>query len=67
MNTSFHINNKVTNKLGTKETLYDLWKGRDPNIKYFHVFGSKCYIMADREQRGKWIPRVKKVYSLVNP
>ncbi|MCI00728.1 copia protein, partial [Trifolium medium] len=38
-------------------TLYELWKGRKPIVKYFHVFGSKCYILANREQRRKMDPK----------
>ena len=30
-------------------TLYELWKGKKPNVKYFHIFGSVCYILANRE------------------
>jgi hypothetical protein len=26
-------------------------------VKYFHIFGSKCYILADREQRRKMDPK----------
>ena len=25
-------------------TPYELWKGRPTNVKYFKIFGSKCYI-----------------------
>lgn len=42
---------------GMKVTHYELWIGRKPNIKYFHVFGSICYILADREQRQKLYPK----------
>ena len=28
-----------------KKTPYKLWKGRKPNISYFHIFGSKCFIL----------------------
>jgi len=41
MNTACHIHNRVTLRAGTTTTLYELWKGRKPTIKYFHVFGSK--------------------------
>ncbi|MCI39504.1 gag-pol polyprotein, partial [Trifolium medium] len=49
--------NRVTLRSGTSSTLYELWKGRKPTIKYFHVFGSKCYILADREHRKKMDPK----------
>ncbi|KAL4030897.1 hypothetical protein IC575_009151 [Cucumis melo] len=49
VNTTCHIHNRVTIRTGTTVTLYELWKERKPNVKYFHVFGSTCYILADRE------------------
>jgi len=48
MNTTCHIHNRVTLKIGTTTTLYELWMGRKPTVKYFHMFGSKCYILSDR-------------------
>ena len=57
MNTACHVHNRVTLRKGTTTTLYELWKGRKPTVKYFHVFGSKCYILADREQRRKMDPK----------
>jgi len=53
MNIACYIHNRVTLRAGTSSTLYELWKARKPTIKYFHVFTSKCYILADREQRRK--------------
>lgn len=38
MNTTFHIHNRVTIRSRTKETLYELWKGRKPNVVYLYVF-----------------------------
>lgn len=32
-------------------------KEKKPTVKYFHVFGSKCYILADREYRRKMDPK----------
>ncbi|WJX83409.1 hypothetical protein P8452_66072 [Trifolium repens] len=57
MNTTCSVHNRVTLRAGTSTTLYEIWKGRKPNVKYFHVFGSKCYILADREQRRKLDPK----------
>lgn len=53
LNTTCHIHNRVTIRLGTEVTHYELWKGRKPNVKYFHMFGSKCYILVEREQMRK--------------
>lgn len=49
INIACYIHNRVTIRSKIKATLYELWKGRKLNVKYFHVFGSKCYILADRE------------------
>ncbi|VFQ93929.1 unnamed protein product, partial [Cuscuta campestris] len=27
------------------KTPYELWNGRKPNISYFHIFGSKCFVL----------------------
>ena len=54
MNTTCHIHNQITTRSGTTVTLYELWKGRKPNVKYFHVFGNTCYILADRKYHKKW-------------
>lgn len=37
--------------------LYEIWKGRKPTVNYFHVFGSKYYILVDHEQRRKMDPK----------
>ncbi|MCH80969.1 gag-pol polyprotein [Trifolium medium] len=57
MNTTCYIHNRVTIRKGTSCTLYELWKGNKPNVSYFHVFGSKCYILLDRDQRRKMDPK----------
>lgn len=57
MNTSHHIHNRVTIRSRTKATRYELWKWRKPNVKYFHVFGSRYYILVDHEQRKKMDPK----------
>ncbi|KAA0045248.1 gag-pol polyprotein [Cucumis melo var. makuwa] len=47
-------NRMVTTQSSMTATLYELWKGKKPNVKYFHIFGSTCYILADREYHRKW-------------
>ena len=39
--------NHVQVKKGTHSTPFELWYGYPPNVKYFKVFGSKCYILKD--------------------
>ena len=36
--------NRVQVKKGTHLTPFELWYGYSPDVKYFKVFGSKCYI-----------------------
>jgi len=57
MNTACHVHNRVTLRAGTATTLYELWKEKKPTVKYLHVFGSKCYILADRDYRRKMDPK----------
>ena len=57
MNTTCHIVNKVYFSPGTKKTPCELWKRRKPNVKYFRIFGSTCFILKDRENMGKFATR----------
>ena len=41
-------------KPSTKKIPYELWKGKKPNVKYFRIFGSTCFILKDRENVGKF-------------
>ena len=54
MNTSCHIGNRIFFRVGTKKTAYEIWNGKKLRVKYFRVFGSKCYILNDRENLGKF-------------
>nr|GEU77327.1 retrovirus-related Pol polyprotein from transposon TNT 1-94 [Tanacetum cinerariifolium] len=40
-----------------KKTLYELIRGRKPNVQYFYVFGSLCYPTNDRDDLGKMKPK----------
>ena len=37
-----------------KKTSYKIWKANKPKVKYFQVFGSKCFIFNDRENLEKF-------------
>ena len=54
VNTSCHIGNRIFFRVGAKKTAYEIWNGKKPRVKYFRVFGSKCYILKDRENLGKF-------------
>jgi hypothetical protein len=42
--TTIYILNIGQLRINSNKTPYELWFGRDPSVKYFKVFGSKCYI-----------------------
>ena len=54
VNTSCHIRNRILIRAGTKKTSCEIWKEKKPKVKYFREFGSKCYILTDRENLGKF-------------
>ncbi|RDX63828.1 hypothetical protein CR513_57690, partial [Mucuna pruriens] len=47
-------------KLLNRMTLYKLWKGRKPNIFYFHNFGCDCFILNTKDSLGKFDPKSDK-------
>ena len=54
INTACHTVNRVYFRPDTKKTPYELWKGRKPNVKYFRIFVSTCFILNDRKNVGKF-------------
>ncbi|XP_022891620.1 uncharacterized protein LOC111406424 [Olea europaea var. sylvestris] len=54
INTARHIINGVYLRPKTDQTPYEILKGKKPTVKYFRVFGSKCYILRDRENLSKF-------------
>jgi hypothetical protein len=54
VNTACHIINRVYLRPETNKTPYEIWRGKKPTVKYFKNFGSKCYILRDRENLGKF-------------
>jgi hypothetical protein len=54
VNTACHIINRVYLRPETNKTPYEIWRGKKPTMKYFKTFGSKCYILRDRENLGKF-------------
>ena len=54
MNTSCHIGNRIFVRVGAKKTSYEIWKAKKPKVKYFLVFGSKYFILNDRENLRKF-------------
>ena len=48
--------NIVQIRADTNNAPYELWFGHAPSVKYFRIFGSKCYIKRD-DDIGKFDPR----------
>nr|GEU35496.1 copia protein [Tanacetum cinerariifolium] len=44
-------------KLCAYKVKHELIKGRKPNVQYFHLFGSFCYPINDRDNLGKMKPK----------
>ena len=42
---SVYTLNRVQVKKIAHSTLFEIWYGYSPNVKYLKVFGSKCYIL----------------------
>ena len=54
LNTTCYIINHVYLRPSTKKTPYELWKGKNPNLGYFYIFGSMCFILIDHDHLGKF-------------
>ena len=64
VNTACYLSNRVHLRSGTTQTSYELWKGKPPTLHYLKVFGSDCYILNDRDARGKFDPKSDKAVFL---
>jgi hypothetical protein len=47
-----------------KKTSYELLTGKKPNVSYFRVFGSKCFILVKRGRKPKFAPKVVEGFLL---
>ena len=55
INTACYILNRALIRQFLKKTPYELWKGRKPNIAYFHIFGCRCFVLNNgKEKLGKF-------------
>jgi len=77
VNTTFYVQNRIYIRPNLEETTYELFKGRRPNISYFHQFGCTCYILNKKlylkkfdvkAQRGIFLsyPERSKAYRVYN-
>ena len=54
VNIACHTLNRMYFRPDSKKTSYELWRGKNPVVKYFRIFGSDCYILCDRESLEKF-------------
>ena len=44
--------------INNDQTPYQLWYGKLASVKYFRVFGSKCYVKRNEDDLGKFDSRI---------
>ncbi|KAI3715287.1 hypothetical protein L6452_22263 [Arctium lappa] len=54
VSTACHTQNRSMIHRRFQKTLYELINNRTPTIKYFHIFGCKCFVLNDRESLNKF-------------
>jgi hypothetical protein len=54
--TCYSINRLYIHRI-LKKTSYQLLTGKKPNVSYFRVFGSKCFILVKRGRKSKFSPK----------
>jgi hypothetical protein len=48
----------------SRKTSYELLIGKKPNVSYFRVFGSKCFILVKRGRKSKFAPKAVEGFLL---
>ncbi|KAI3739574.1 hypothetical protein L2E82_29983 [Cichorium intybus] len=54
--TCFVQNRSIINKR-LRMTSYEVLNWRKPNVKFFHIFGCRCYIKNNKYHSGKFVPK----------
>jgi hypothetical protein len=57
INTACYSINRLYLHRILKKTSYKLLTGKKPNVSYFRVFGSKCFILIKRGRNSKFAPK----------
>jgi hypothetical protein len=57
VNTACYTINRLYQHQILKKTSYELLTGKKPNVSYFRVFGSKCFILFKRGRKSKFAPK----------
>jgi hypothetical protein len=64
VNMACHATNHLYLHKLLKKTPYELLTSNKPNISYFRVFGSKCYVLQKRSKSSKFAPKVYEGFLL---
>nr|AEJ07943.1 Ji4 putative pol protein [Zea diploperennis] len=64
VNTACYAINRLYLHRILKKTSYELLSGKKPNISYFRVFGSKCFILVKRGRKSKFAPKTVEGFLL---
>jgi transposase InsO family protein len=64
INTACYSINRLYLHRILKKTSYELLTGKNPNVSYFRVFGSKCFILIKRGRNSKFAPKAVEGFLL---
>jgi hypothetical protein len=64
INTAYYSINRLYLHRILKKTSYELLTGKKPNVSYFRVFGSKCFILIKRGRKSKFAPKAVEGFLL---
>jgi hypothetical protein len=64
INTACYSINRLYLHRILKKTSYELLTGKKPNVSYFRVFGSKCFIFIKRGRKSKFAPNAVEGFLL---
>jgi transposase InsO family protein len=64
INTACYSINRLYLHRILKKTSYELLTGKKPNVLYFRVFGSKCFILIKRGRKSKFAPKAVEGFLL---
>jgi hypothetical protein len=64
VNIACHAINRLYLHRLLKKTSYELLTGNKPNVSYFRVFGSKCYILVKKGRHSKFAPNTVEGFLL---
>ena len=64
VNTACYAINQLYLHRILKKTSYELLTGKKPNISYFRVFGSKCFILVKKGRKSKFAPKTLEGFLL---